>query len=110
EKCGKTLNSHIRYTEGGKFIQTVAVVGGAGAFLEEAKAAGAQCLVTGDVKHHDGIDAIEMDLPLIGAGHFDTECLVVDYLVEQLTAKFPHLNVMKSEKTQDPFRYLEARG
>ena len=106
EKCKKIFNQPIRYTSGDKIVNTVAVVGGAGAFLNEAVDVGADCLVTGDVKHHDGIDAIGLGLGLIGAGHFATEFLVVDYLVEQLAKQFPTLDIIKCKTNKEPFNTI----
>lgn len=55
-------------------IETVAVIGGSGD--DEwplAKAAGADVLVTGEVRHHVSRDAVDAGFALIAAGHFATE-------------------------------------
>lgn len=55
-------------------IQRIAAVSGSGmSFLDEARAAGADLLITGDVKHHDAVRAAECGLAVIDAGHFATE-------------------------------------
>lgn len=55
-------------------VRTIAVCGGAGAFLvPDAVAAGADALVTSDVRHHEFVDAQARGLLLIDAGHAQTE-------------------------------------
>ncbi|WP_371370673.1 Nif3-like dinuclear metal center hexameric protein [Sporomusa aerivorans] len=67
------------------FIQKVAVCGGSGASLiKNAITAGADVLVTGDVKYHEAQEAIAAGLNIIDAGHFATEQPVVECLVEYL--------------------------
>jgi dinuclear metal center YbgI/SA1388 family protein len=55
-------------------IRTVAVVPGSGASLARAAgAAGADALVTGDVKHHDARSALAAGLAVVDPGHAATE-------------------------------------
>ena len=55
-------------------VRIVAVLGGSGtSAIPDAIAAGADVLVTGDVRHHVALDALELGLALIDAGHFATE-------------------------------------
>lgn len=55
-------------------VSTVAVVGGSGAsMVDDALAVGADVLVTGDVSHHDALDAAEQGLALVDAGHHAVE-------------------------------------
>jgi len=55
-------------------IKKVAIVGGSGGSLVPlAFAAGADVLVTGDVGHHDALQAETLGMALIDAGHFHTE-------------------------------------
>jgi dinuclear metal center YbgI/SA1388 family protein len=70
-----------------KVVSKVAVCGGSGAnLLHKAAFAGADVLVTGDVKYHEAQDALAAGLALIDAGHFSTEVPVLapvrDYLAE----------------------------
>ena len=43
-----------------------------------ALAKGADVLVTGDIGHHDGLDAVEQGLAIIDAGHYGTEYIFID--------------------------------
>lgn len=57
-----------------KKVRRVAVCGGSGSGqYREAVAAGADVYVTGDTKHHDILDANDLGLSIIDAGHFHTE-------------------------------------
>lgn len=55
-------------------VQHIASVGGSGASLMGAAiSAGADLLITGDVSHHDALDALTQGLAIIDAGHHPTE-------------------------------------
>lgn len=57
-----------------RLVRTVAVVGGAGdSLIGAAIGAGADVYVTGDLRHHVTLDALELGLALIDAGHHATE-------------------------------------
>lgn len=68
-------------------VTRVAVVGGAGgSHLDQARHAGAEVLVTGDVGHHVALDAMAMGLAVIDAGHFGTEWPAMQTLADGLQA------------------------
>lgn len=71
----------------GRVVKTVAVCGGSGAGLvADAAAAGADVLVTGDVRYHDALDAAALGLAVIDAGHHATERPVIDAVAAYLAA------------------------
>ena len=96
----------LRYVDGGKPVQKVAVGGGscAGAMLE-AIAAGCDTFVTADVKYNQFWDAKDLGLNLIDAGHFHTENPVVAVLAEKLQAAFPEIEVKISETHADCMKF-----
>ena len=47
--------------------------GAGGSVIEEAIHAGAKALVTGDISHHQGIDAAARNMAVIDAGHYGME-------------------------------------
>ncbi|MBR3795814.1 MAG: Nif3-like dinuclear metal center hexameric protein [Clostridia bacterium] len=47
--------------------------GAGGGFFAEAKAQGADCFITGEIKHHVALDAMDAGVCVIEAGHFETE-------------------------------------
>ena len=65
----------IRFTgDADRTVARVAVLGGAGtSAIADAIRVGADVLVTGDVRHHAALDARELGLALIDAGHHATE-------------------------------------
>lgn len=71
-----------------KTINKVAVCGGAGAALiKSAVFAGADVLVTGDLKYHEAREAASHGLAVIDAGHDATEQVVIPVLCEYLEKK-----------------------
>lgn len=92
----------LRYVNGGKPVNQVAVGGGACADgLVEAWKAGCDTFVTSDVKYNQFWDAKDLGINLIDAGHFYTENPVCAYLAQQLTDQFPDLVVEVSQKHRD---------
>ncbi len=75
--------------EDDRLVKKVFVVSGSGAsFLSIAAAAGADILITGDVKYHAAIDAAAYNLPIIDATHFGLEKICVPLLVEAFEKVF----------------------
>ncbi len=83
------LSTGVRVADSGKKIKTVALCGGAGGdFLKAAINAGCDAYITGDVSHHEFLDALQAGITLIDAGHFETENPVVAVLKEKLAKNF----------------------
>ncbi len=62
-------------------VRRIAVCPGSGkGMAEAAKEAGAQVLITGDIGHHDGIDATANGLIVMDAGHYGLEHMFVDFM------------------------------
>ena len=70
-------------------IRTAAVSPGSGRGMYKlAKAAGAQLLITGDVGHHEGVDAKEEGVAIIDAGHYGIEHI----FIEDMKRRLLHIN------------------
>lgn len=96
----------LRYVDGGKPVQKVAVGGGSCASgMLEALAAGCDTFVTADIKYNQFWDASDLGLNLIDAGHFATENPVVAVLTRKLQATFPDVEVKISEKHRDCMKF-----
>ncbi|MBP2633003.1 MAG: NGG1p interacting factor 3 protein [Firmicutes bacterium] len=68
-----------------KIIKKVALCSGSGAeFIGKAAYAGADILVTGDVKYHEAQKALESGINLLDAGHFGTEMPIVKVVATYL--------------------------
>ena len=88
-------------TVGAGCIKKVAVIGGSGGkYICDAKEAGADALVTGDVTYHIALDAIDIGLNLLDIGHF-AEVVMQDAVCDLLVARFEEIDVMKSN-TKSP--------
>ena len=76
-------------------VSRLAVSPGSGkSAVTPAIAKGADVLVTGDIGHHDGLDAVEQGLAVIDAGHYGTEYIFIDDMKHFLEDKLPVLDVM----------------
>jgi dinuclear metal center YbgI/SA1388 family protein len=74
---------------GATVVNKLAIVSGAGSdYLQEAAAAGAEALLTGEPSERAMASARELGLHLIAAGHYATETLGVKRLGEQLAERF----------------------
>ncbi len=71
-------------------VEKVALCPGAGgSMIEEAIHTGAKALVTGDISHHQGIDAAAREMAVIDAGHYGMEHIFIRYIAEYLKEKLP---------------------
>lgn len=89
-------------------VTRFAVCGGAGgSFIPDAVRAGAQAYITGDIRHHDFVDAAYGPRPLIliDCGHFETERLALSRLAAIVADAFPGLPVRISTSEQNPIHY-----
>ena len=79
---------HLRYAGNpDRTIRTVAVVGGAGdSLIPSVVSAGVDVYVTGDLRHHVTLDAMELGLALIDAGHHATESAALPHWIDRLEA------------------------
>ncbi len=84
-------------------VERVAVMpGSGGAYIKDAINAGVDVMITGDIDHHEGIDAVAQGITVIDAGHYGIEKLFIPYMEEFIRGKIPELTIYKSEK-KEPF-------
>lgn len=96
----------VVYGDTGRLISRVAVCPGSGkSVIGEAAARGADCLVTGDIGHHEGIDAVDMGLTIIDASHYGIEKLFIDYMYDYLHEHCVGISLLKAE-VGEPFVIL----
>lgn len=97
----------VRFIGLDKAIKTVAVSSGAGGdSLYRCKELHADALVTGEIKHHQLLDAYRMDVAVVDAGHFCTENVVIKPLVQMLQKKFPSVKFIESKHCTDAVEYV----
>lgn len=97
----------LKHSEPGQsLIRKVAICGGAGSsLLDTAIKSGAHAFVTGDVKYHQFFDA-GSQLLLVDAGHYETEQLAKQHLVEHVKKKIVNFALLNSETVTNPVRYF----
>ncbi|MCH5186367.1 MAG: Nif3-like dinuclear metal center hexameric protein [Oscillospiraceae bacterium] len=97
----------VRYTGSpSKKVRKVAVVTGSGSdFIPDAIKAGADVLITGDVKYHNALDADFLGLSIIDAGHFATENPVTEIFSDMIKKIAPEIEVIKSSQ-KDVFSFI----
>lgn len=94
------LNADVFCSLPEKEIKNVAVCGGSAAeYIETAKNEGADAFLTGEVKHHEMLDACDSDIAVICAGHFETEIPAMRVLSEKLQNQFPEIEFIISAQT-----------
>ncbi len=87
-------------------VETMAVLPGSGGDeISDALRVGADVYLTGDISHHDGIDAVEQGLSVIDAGHYGLEKLFVTYMRDYFFRELPELVFLQAEQ-EAPFRMI----
>ena len=87
-------------------VSRIAVSPGSGkSEVNNAIAAGAQVLITGDIDHHTGIDAVARELAIIDAGHYGLEHIYVEYMKQFLQEIAPEL-IVEAAPAKEPFWVL----
>ncbi|MDO4572940.1 MAG: Nif3-like dinuclear metal center hexameric protein [Clostridia bacterium] len=85
-------------------IRRAAFLGGAcGDELRAAKAAGAELLITGELKHNAALDARFLGLCCIVAGHHETERIILKPLIERLQAAADDVQYILAQSDTAPF-------
>lgn len=112
DKTARQLNLKNLRTVGPidqNIYQVAVMTGSGGGFFREAKQAGAQVLITGDVKYHHALDALTEGVSLIDIGHFAGEIgmvpLVANRLKRFLQQKKSKLPVTETTSQRDPFEF-----
>lgn len=87
-------------------IQTIALCSGAGgSFIPEAIAAGAQAIVTSDVRYHDFLDH-GRDIFIVDLTHFDTEKCTKEIFKRIISQKIPNFADVFCASEPNPIEYL----
>lgn len=97
----------VRYVDARRPVRRVAVGGGACAdMLGDALALGCDTFVTSDVSYHVFLNARALNLNLIDAGHYPTENVVCPVLAKWLSAGFPKVEILTTQRHKEVFSYL----
>lgn len=94
------LGGVVRYNSIDKKIRKIAVCSGSGSdYLDMAKELNCDALLTGDASHHAFLDADEMDMLLVAAGHFETENIAIKQLADKVADEFNVECLLASQST-----------
>jgi putative NIF3 family GTP cyclohydrolase 1 type 2 len=87
-------------------VTRVAVCAGSGGdFVKDAVRAGAQVLVTGEVRHHDALAALRAGLCVICLRHSVSERAALAPLGARLGAMLPGVTFLESKEDRDPLAF-----
>jgi dinuclear metal center YbgI/SA1388 family protein len=93
-----------------KKVSRIGVITGSGADYYKAVKACSDVLITGDIKYHEAQTALQLKLPVIDAGHYETEIIYIKTLKNLLDQRFEEksydINVIESEIDINPFKTL----
>lgn len=89
-----------------KKVYRAAICPGSGKSLMHcALEKGVDVYITGDLGHHDGMDALDQGLSLIDAGHYGMEHIFIPEMERYLQLHFPQLEV-RTEPLREPFTVI----
>ncbi|RME52512.1 MAG: Nif3-like dinuclear metal center hexameric protein [Deltaproteobacteria bacterium] len=90
-------------------IDRVAViVGAAGSIPLGLDLTESDCVVTGEIRHHDALALLRHGTHAIALGHWASERPTLPHLARRLMRRHPGLPVVVSEADRDPFESLEV--
>ena len=88
----------------GMLVTTAACFGGSGGpVFRKAVSQGATFYVTGELSHHDAIDAVAAGTTVVCLGHGHSERLAMTRLAERLAEQLPKLRTVVSRRDKDPY-------
>lgn len=96
----------LRYTDSGKSIKKVGICTGAGGYMFYKVADKIDAFVTGEIKHHEILDAINMGIAIADIGHYRSEFIVCAPLASILSSRFSDVEFIVSQDNTEPTEYL----
>lgn len=100
------IRTTARGIDAGFTLWRVALCGGSGGeFIGAARRAGAQAYISGDIRYHDLCDNTDT-LAIYDIGHFESEICAKNIFFDFLSNKFRNFAVYKSDREQNPVKYI----
>lgn len=93
----------VRYNASRPVKRVGVCSGSGGSVFREALKAGCDTFITGDCKHSLFLEAAEMGVNLIEAGHFRTEDVICAPVAEYLSKTLPDIPIYRSKACKEPF-------
>lgn len=89
-----------------KVVETAAISPGSGkSMIHAALDAKTDVMITGDIDHHDGLDAVAQGMVVIDAGHFELEKIFIPFMEEYLRRKVQGIEIARARQTC-PFQII----
>ncbi len=86
--------AHVVLCSAGREVKRVALVGGSGGSdMKLAAASGADTYLTGELKHHERLQAADLNMNLLAAGHFFTEYPVCAFIEKTVAGICPEAEI-----------------
>ncbi|MDO5100951.1 MAG: Nif3-like dinuclear metal center hexameric protein [Eubacteriales bacterium] len=94
------------FGEADRQVSRIAILPGSGRHsVEAAVQKGAELFISGDIGHHEGLDACEEQMAVLDAGHYGLEQCFIRYVAEELRQAFPQLRVIET-RSRAPLRLV----
>ena len=89
-----------------QIVRRAAISPGSGkSVISFALKKGADVLITGDIDHHEGIDAVAQGMMIIDAGHYGTEYIYMEDMRKFCEVNFAGIQI-RTAKIRQPFQIL----
>ncbi len=86
-------------------VKKIAVIGGSGgSSIRDARLSGADTFVTGELKHHQALEAVSLGLNVIEAGHYETENVVLLPWIKRLQSLTDDVKYKLARSESAPLR------
>ncbi len=103
-KCLKC--NGVRYISSSKMIRKVALCSGSGGnLIYDVIRSDVDAYLTGEIKYHELLEANKHDITVVDAGHFATEDVVINPLLNMLSNKYRDIKFLKSSVLKDIINY-----
>ena len=97
----------VKFCPGDRLVQRVFFCSGAGGEnVPLAACRGADAYLTGEMKHHEQLEAARSRLTCVAAGHYETERVFGEFLASYLKKRVPDTAFLLSQADQPPLRAL----
>ena len=112
QECGQMVKERFEletvkiFGDMEKKVKRIAISPGSGKHMSElALSKKADVFITGDIDHHEGIDAMARGMAIIDAGHYGLEHIFVDNVANYLTENIEGVEIEKAKKSH-PFQVI----
>jgi dinuclear metal center YbgI/SA1388 family protein len=90
----------------GEVKRVACCAGSCGDLWQDARRAGAEFYLTGEMRHHDALAAAAAGMTVVCVLHSNSERAALEPLRRQLAKALPNVEIRQSELDRDPFRIV----